>query len=61
MRTFEFCPPPLIRAAQFTKRDLEMAANDIILAMDGKIRRDDAVRCARAAFESKGMVRDASR
>lgn len=48
-------PPPLIRVERFSQRDLEMAANDIILAMDGKMRRADALMCARAAFESKGM------
>jgi hypothetical protein len=48
-------PPSIIRVQRFTQRDLEMAANDIILAMDGKMRRADALMCARAAFESKGM------
>lgn len=50
-------PPPFIRVERFTQRDLDMAANDIILAMDGKMRRIDALMCARAAFESKGMER----
>ena len=59
MRVLEFCPPPIIRAERFTQRDLDMAANDIILAMDGKIRRADALLCARAAFESKGMEKSA--
>jgi hypothetical protein len=52
---FEHLPPPIIHVERFTQRDLEMAANDIILAMDGKISRQNALFCARAAFESKGM------
>lgn len=44
---------------RFTERDLRMAANDIILAMDGKMARVDALMCARAAFESKGMEHSA--
>ena len=52
-------PPPVIRAVRYSRRDLEMAANEIILAMDGKMRRADALMCARAAFESKGMERSA--
>lgn len=45
-------PEPVPR---FSSRDLEAATNDIILAMDGNIRRADAILCARAAFRSKGM------
>lgn len=52
-------PPPIIRQERFSQRDLEMAANNIILAMDGKMRRADALMCARAAFESKGMAKSA--
>jgi hypothetical protein len=54
-----FQPPPLFPVERFSQRDLEMAANDIILAMDGKMRRDDALMCARAVFEGLGMVRAA--
>lgn len=43
----------------FTNRDLDMAANGVILAMDGKITRADAILCARAAFESMGMEKKA--
>ena len=48
-------PPPVFRAETFTDHDLSMAANEIILAMDGKMLRADALMCARAAFESIGM------
>lgn len=48
-------PPPIILVKRFDDRDLNQAANDIILAMDGKIRRADALLCARAALESMGM------
>ena len=43
------------RWLRFDQRDIEMAANDLILAADGNMRRDDAKRYARAMFESKGM------
>ena len=39
----------------FNERDLSLAADSIILAMDGNIARADALMCARAAFESMGM------
>jgi hypothetical protein len=50
-------PPQRFAAERFAQRDLEMAANEIILAMDGKMLRADALRCAKAVFESKGMER----
>lgn len=38
------------RWLRFTPADVDMAANGIILALDGNIARADAVRCARAAL-----------
>lgn len=39
----------------FNQRDVELGANDVILAMDGNISRENAKFCARAALEGFGL------
>lgn len=41
---------------RYGDRDIELGANDVILALDGEISREDAKRVARAVLEGFGHI-----
>lgn len=57
MQALFYSGRPIIPArSKFTRQDLNFAANDAILAMDGKLARADALLVARAVLESFGLT-----
>ena len=53
---FTASSPDIPPVHTYTVHDVQMAANEIVLAMDGRISRADAVLSAKAVFHSLGMV-----
>jgi hypothetical protein len=54
---FRLAPPSIPARHSFGPRDVEQGANDAILALDGKLGREDAKLIAAAVLEGFGLTR----